>query len=174
MKCSGCKFPIQRDVHSALGRQWHRNCFRFACLYFGSKWLISCLLMCLAFVVYLFILFVLSRCSECLSTIPLHYVPRDNVLYCKKDYILKFGEHCQRCNEQITGPVMVRILTRIFIILSLIISLNDKLHESSHVFGNLSGKIHTIRRSHYSEQYFDEFDRLISLSILELEDFRKF
>ena len=47
------------------------------------------------------------RCSECLSTIPLHYMPRDNVLYCKKDYILKFGEHCQRCTKQITGPVMV-------------------------------------------------------------------
>ncbi|CAB4010532.1 LIM domain kinase 1 isoform X2, partial [Paramuricea clavata] len=74
VNCSGCKFPIQKDVHSALGLKWHRNCF---------------------------------RCSECLSTIPLHYMPRDNVLYCKKDYILKFGEHCQRCVKQITGPVMV-------------------------------------------------------------------
>ena len=51
----------------------------------------------------------LYRCSECLSTIPLYYIARDNVLYCKRDYILKFGEHCQRCSKQITGPLMVSI-----------------------------------------------------------------
>lgn len=106
MNCSGCKFPIKKDVHTALGLKWHRNCFRFV-----QIWCYLCCLKLSFFNLWFYFLFIhvidSCRCSECLSTIPVYYMPRDNVLYCKKDYILKFGEHCQRCTKQITGPVMV-------------------------------------------------------------------
>lgn len=103
LNCSGCKFPITKDLHSALGRKWHRNCFRFTCYWLNIVRRLSPLLNLQFFLCAIY----LYRCSECLSTIPLYYIARDNVLYCKRDYILKFGEHCQRCSKQITGPLMV-------------------------------------------------------------------
>lgn len=47
------------------------------------------------------------KCSECKQTLSSVYFARGNVLYCKKDYSMKFRSTCHACERFITGPVMV-------------------------------------------------------------------
>ncbi|KAL9914445.1 LIM domain kinase 1 isoform X1 [Glossina fuscipes] len=35
------------------------------------------------------------------------YFEKDGVLFCKEDYVQRFGEACQQCNTIISGPIMV-------------------------------------------------------------------
>ncbi|XP_068749971.1 LIM domain kinase 1-like [Montipora capricornis] len=47
------------------------------------------------------------KCSECKRVLSAVYFARDNVLFCRKDYFMKFRSTCHACERIITGPVMV-------------------------------------------------------------------
>ncbi|XP_071791066.1 LIM domain kinase 1-like isoform X1 [Asterias amurensis] len=47
------------------------------------------------------------RCTVCNNKLSSWYFERDGHLYCRQDYMAKFGEACNGCAQIITGPVMV-------------------------------------------------------------------
>ncbi|XP_076058385.1 LIM domain kinase 1 isoform X2 [Oratosquilla oratoria] len=47
------------------------------------------------------------RCSACDQLLNSWYFEKDGLLFCKNDYLKKYGEACQDCGEIITGPVMI-------------------------------------------------------------------
>lgn len=49
----------------------------------------------------------LFRCSVCFQPLKENYYSKENELFCKKHFILRFSHDCQKCNNRITGPVMV-------------------------------------------------------------------
>ncbi|XP_022097479.1 LIM domain kinase 1-like isoform X2 [Acanthaster planci] len=46
-------------------------------------------------------------CTVCNNKLSSWYFERDGKLYCRQDYLAKFGESCNGCAQIITGPVMV-------------------------------------------------------------------
>ncbi|XP_055592053.1 LIM domain kinase 1 isoform X2 [Uranotaenia lowii] len=73
--CASCCNGLdEQEIISALGQEWHADCF---------------------------------RCSVCDTHLCSWYFEKDGMLFCKDDYWQKYGEHCQQCNQIISGPVMV-------------------------------------------------------------------
>lgn len=102
------KQPVQ-----ALGGKWHPSCFKYCKVFQKCICLFTCSY--LRFNPFFRLVTVMSlsrRCSECKQTLSSVYFARGNVLYCKKDYSMKFRSTCHACERFITGPVMVRIIKR--------------------------------------------------------------
>ena len=101
------KQPMQ-----ALCGKWHPSCFKYCKIFLKCIWLsIFSYLRFNPFCRLLRVILSLSRrCSECKQTLSSVYFARGNVLYCKKDYSIKFRSTCHACERFITGPVMVRII----------------------------------------------------------------
>lgn len=65
-QCASCLNNLERDrVISALGQNWHTDCF---------------------------------RCSVCDNELSHWYFEKEGLLFCRDDYIQRFGTACQQCN----------------------------------------------------------------------------
>ena len=58
------------------------------------------------------IVFHICRCSECFQPLKESYFTKENELFCKEHFTMRFSQVCQKCNTRITGPVMVNLLPK--------------------------------------------------------------
>ncbi|XP_031616325.1 LIM domain kinase 1-like isoform X2 [Contarinia nasturtii] len=73
-QCASCLNDLDDRIISALGQNWHTDCF---------------------------------RCSVCDEQLSHWYFEKDSLLFCRDDYLQRFGECCQQCSALISGPIMI-------------------------------------------------------------------
>lgn len=73
-QCASCLNDLDDRTISALGQNWHIDCF---------------------------------RCSVCDDQLSHWYFEKDGLLFCRDDYLQRFGEACQQCSAFISGPAMI-------------------------------------------------------------------
>ncbi|XP_055305060.1 LIM domain kinase 1 isoform X2 [Sitodiplosis mosellana] len=73
-QCASCLNDLDDRIISALGQNWHTDCF---------------------------------RCSVCDEQLANWYFEKDGLLFCRDDYLQRFGEACQQCSASISGPAMI-------------------------------------------------------------------